>query len=388
MTTTTAPVRGPLVAAAYFLHFATVGVAMPFLPAHFRNLGLSGGEIGLLLALSPAMTLLVPPMWGRLADRWGRPERVLACVLWGAALCFVPLVQATSLPAIALTLGAHAFFACAVTALLDSLALSAIARTGGSFARLRLFGSLGFVVSTTTTGLLSARVDARTVMVVAGLLLLSATFALLLALHVRGPARGSTSRVSPVEGRGLLREPALRVLLCACALHWIAGAPFHGAFAIHVAALGLAPWVVGVSIGAGVLAETVIMAFYPRLRARATERHLLVVSFGVTVARWLGMALAEDPAWLIALSLLHGLTFGAFYAAAIGATARLVPVARRAEGQALFAAVTFGFGGLVGYVFGGLGYDALGGHGLFAVAAGVEAVALWVVWRLPEPAAV
>ena len=111
---------------------------------------------------------------------------------------------------------------------------------------------------------------------------------------------------------------------------------------------------------------------------------MLALTWGTPV-RWVGMAFAADAPWLIGLSLLHGLTFGAFYAAAIGATARLVPAHRRAEGQSLFAAITFGLGGLVGYVFSGMGYDAIGGHGLFAIAALVEALALVVVWRLPAP---
>jgi MFS family permease len=59
---------------------------MPFLPLYFQQLGVSDvGEIalwsGLSLGVTPAVTALLAPMWGRLADRFGRKimiERSLA----------------------------------------------------------------------------------------------------------------------------------------------------------------------------------------------------------------------------------------------------------------------------------------------------------------------
>jgi PPP family 3-phenylpropionic acid transporter len=65
-----------------------------------------------------------------------------------------------------------------------------------------------------------------------------------------------------------------------------------------------------------------------------------------------------------------------------------VPPHLRASGQALFAAVTFGVGGLIGYPAAGAGYDALGGHRLFAVAAALELLPMLLVLRVrppPEP---
>ena len=84
------------------------------------------------------------------------------------------------------------------------------------------------------------------------------------------------------------------------------------------------------------------------------------------------MAVAESPSVIIALSVLHGLSFGAYYVAAVGFVALRVPESRRASGQALLVTVTFGLGGLLGYFAAGSGYEWLGGHRLFAVAAVLE----------------
>jgi len=178
------------------------------------------------------------------------------------------------------------------------------------------------------------------------------------------------------------------VLLASTALHWVACAPFNGSFSIHVTALGLPPTVVGLSAGLGVVAEIAVMFLYPRLFGRTQPRYLLCLSFAASAVRWLAMSLLDGGVALVLVQALHGLTFGLFYTATVSYLAERVPPQLRASGQALFAAVTWGVGGLIGFLTAGKGYDALGGHGLFAVAAAVELVpAALVLWaRPPRPA--
>jgi MFS family permease len=62
---------------ASFIGFAGFTVVMPFLPLYMRQLGVTDvGEIalwtGLSLGITPAITALLSPAWGRFADRFGR----------------------------------------------------------------------------------------------------------------------------------------------------------------------------------------------------------------------------------------------------------------------------------------------------------------------------
>ena len=73
-----------------------------------------------------------------------------------------------------------------------------------------------------------------------------------------------------------------------------------------------------------------------------------------------------------------------FYIAGVTYVARRVPDAMRASGQALMVAVTYGVGGLVGYLGAGSGYEWLGGFRLFAVAAALELVPALLILGVRE----
>jgi MFS transporter, PPP family, 3-phenylpropionic acid transporter len=373
--------RTPL-AVFYFLYFGTVGITQPFLPAYLRSLELSTAQVGLLLALSPLMSLVTPPVWGHLADRTGHIGRILSVLAVGATLCFAPLLRVDHFLTLLATLAAFAAFASSITPMVDSLALNRVALVGGSYAHLRLFGSLGFVVLTTSFGLLAQRVDTRVVAVPLGLLGLLALWSF--TLH--GGASAGASR-HPLAGFQLLRDHKdLRWMLAATCLHWMACAPYNGMLAIHVLSLHLPPSVVGLSAGTAVAAEVAAMLLYPRFADRIAPRHLLCVAFVLSALRWIGMAFATSALPLIALALLHSMTFGIFYVASVAFMARRIPIHLRATGQGLFSSITMGIGGLVGSASSGVGYSLLGGgHGLFAVAAGLEVVAALLVLQVSPP---
>lgn len=65
------------VSAASFIGFTGFTLVMPFLPLYFHQLGVDDvGAVaiwsGLSLGVTPALTAVLSPLWGRLADRFGR----------------------------------------------------------------------------------------------------------------------------------------------------------------------------------------------------------------------------------------------------------------------------------------------------------------------------
>jgi DHA1 family multidrug resistance protein-like MFS transporter len=86
------------VTAASFIGFMGFTLVMPFLPLYFHQLGVTDvGRVaawsGVSLGVTPALTALLSPLWGRLADRFGRKimiERSLfSFVIVMSAMAFV-----------------------------------------------------------------------------------------------------------------------------------------------------------------------------------------------------------------------------------------------------------------------------------------------------------
>ena len=86
------------VTAASFIGFMGFTLVMPFLPLYFHQLGVTDvGRVaawsGLSLGVTPALTALLAPLWGRLADRFGRKimiERsLISFVIVMSAMAFV-----------------------------------------------------------------------------------------------------------------------------------------------------------------------------------------------------------------------------------------------------------------------------------------------------------
>ena len=89
------------VTAASFMGYTGFTLVMPFLPLFIGQLGVSDvGEIamwtGLCLGITPALTALLAPAWGRLGDRFGRKIMVerslISFVVLFAAMAFVTSV--------------------------------------------------------------------------------------------------------------------------------------------------------------------------------------------------------------------------------------------------------------------------------------------------------
>ncbi len=362
----------------YFLYYGAVGANLPYFAAYLQGLGFSGEQIGTVLMMGPIVAAPVALAWAAAADRLGAPSRALAAAtLWSvAAAAFLPVARTP------LTLGAvvlvQSLAERAVVPLVDSVALEwTRAHAGTSYARIRLFGSLGFIALAQGVGLLLAARGDRPGDPTVPLAVVVCVAGYALAARRLPAPRPAAAQPRAREALAMIRDRRLLALLLACAVHWAGCAPFHLMFGVFVRDQGLPASVTGLAMATGVGAEVLALLAFPRLEGRFGDRALLALAFAGTALRWMLLSRAHGPVALVLLQLFHGLTFGVFWGASIRALARVVPPALRATGQALFSAVVFGGGNAVGYQLSGLGYDRLGGVGpLFAGAAALETLLL------------
>ncbi len=71
----------------WFTYFGSLGVFYPYFTLYLReNAGLTGTQVGMVLAISPLIGMFAQPLWGQVADRTGARTRVLAFLTLGTAL--------------------------------------------------------------------------------------------------------------------------------------------------------------------------------------------------------------------------------------------------------------------------------------------------------------
>jgi PPP family 3-phenylpropionic acid transporter len=379
--------------ALYFLYYGNVGTYLPFFAVYLQGLGFTGKQIGVIQML-PSFPLapIVAIAWASFADHRSTPQRALRLATGWVALAVSLLPFAGTPAAVGAVVVLMALGDRAVVPLTDSVTIEYCREAPGvSYARIRLFGSLGFVLLTVVVGrLLTLRGGRPADLLVPAVVVLCVWG---YALAARGlpatPRHGE--RPGPREMLALVRDRRLWVLLAPAALHWAACAPYHVFFGVLVRDLGLPDDVTSAGMAIGVVAEIAVLLSFPRLERRFPLRGLLAAAFLASALRWALLARAAHPAAVAGLQALHGLTFGLFWGSAMRALADVVPPRLRATGQAVFTGVVFGGANAVGYALAGVGYDRFGGAApLFAWAAAVEllslAALLWPRARAPAPA--
>src|SRR5699024_5615947 len=134
---------------------------------------------------------------------------------------------------------------------------------------------------------------------------------------------------------------------------------------LYITELGGSESWVGLAWFIGVASEGAVFAF-AGFWFRKYHPLIFVIVAGVLYSiRWFLYAGADDPMYIIALQVLHGLTFGTFYLAAFDYVTRLIPKDLTATGHLVFYAVFFGVSGIVGSLAGGAIMDMFSGGTLY-----------------------
>ncbi len=354
---------------AYVAAFAAVGANFPYLPVHYRALGLDLAAIGMLTALWAGASLVASPLWGSVTDRFPRSRTVLPAAALLAALSATGLSQAQQLPAIAIGVACVAVATAGVIPMLDARTLDILGDDRGAYGRIRAWGSISFLASTAAVGVLIGRAGTQALFAAwIPALLVTAVIALALPRSRRASAAGSIwSGASRV-----VRAPGLAAFLAAAFVMWAATAAASSFLSVRLYDLGAGAEAAGAAWIVGAVVEIPIMFAFPRLAARFGAHRLLVLGAASFAARGVLYAVAGTPDVLVAGATLEGLGYGLFFVASVGYVAELAPKGRIATAQGVLSAVTFGLASITGASLGGAIATALTIPGLFAVSAVVS----------------
>lgn len=364
-------------AAWYFFYFAFVGAFAPYFTLYLQDIGQSAWEIGVLMSVPQVMRMLAPNLWGWLADHLGWRAAVVKIAACGSVIGFTGFFFTRDYAAMLAAMALVWFFWSAALPLVEAMTLDRLAGRTERYGRVRLWGSIGFIVSVLGLGTL---LDYLPIAAVLWACLFILASVLASALTLADPKVSPSVTAPPVVDQ--LRRPAVIALLAACFFMSVAHGPLYVFYSIHLVDHGYDKMSVGLLWSLGVVAEILVFIAMPRLMRHFSLRGILLASFGLAVLRFLLIGWAADYPWaLLAAQLLHGATFGAYHAGAMAALIRWFEPSQQARAQGLYGSISFGAGGMVGGLLSGQAWDTLGAEMTYSIASLCAACGLLLIWR-------
>ncbi len=374
------------ISAWYFFYFAYVRAIAPYITRDQQARGVSAWGIGLRLAAAPGLRAAAPAFWGALSDRSGRRVPIVRFSAMATAAAFVVFFFAKGFWGVLAGIVLNFFFWSAAHPLVEALTLDHLRERTEQYGRIRLWGSVGFVVTVLGVGMLLDAVPLAA--------LLWVCLGLLLGIAACAGGLRETPHAAPAKPaaslRLALRQPKVVALLAACFFMSAAHGPLYVFFSIHLVDHGYGKTLVGALWSLGVVAEILVFAFLPRLMRRFSLRGILLASFALAVLRFLLIGWEVDSLpLLLAAQVMHGATFGAYHAAAVTALNRWFPSQQQGRVQALYGSISFGAGGMLGNFISGMAWTPWGAGWTYTLGAGFALAGWLLIWSgmRAEPAA-
>jgi PPP family 3-phenylpropionic acid transporter len=362
----------------YFLLFITYAILAPYLQLYLKARSLSSSQIGILLGCLELAGVAGPLLLGRLADFKGIYRSLIAICLLASIVVFAAMEFTTFFPVYIVCIIALGAFYRAAIPLQDGLVGRIISSNVRQYGRLRMAGSLGFIVislffqfSHVVSGTSSRPILVAFSIAAACAAIGTSTF----------PASPNTRRTSQSAKASWSADG-------------IDGRFWAVIFLIFLGRFGIGAYYsffslflqqyfpnYGISLfwAIGPFAEMITIFFSGSLIQRWGLRTMFIVSM-IAITLRLSLFIVAPSIVVVGLAqLLHAFTFGTFHTAAVAYVNRTVAPERRATGMAVYNAIGIG---LPTFVASSVGGYILQAHGFATLFLGYAAVPLISVLAL------
>ncbi len=370
-------------------YFAAIGLFNPFAPLWFQSLGFSALLIGSIASLQSWTRVVAPYAWSWAGDHTGRRVELIRVASVGALLAALGLLGVKAAVPVALVTTVL-FLANSGVVPLYEATLAQLLNTGegridtARYGRVRVWGSVGFIIAVTAFGALLQWVGIGIfpwfVAVMNGMLLVAA-----LRLPPSPDGVQHDSPAPPVLP--LLRLPAVRWFFASIFWTVLAHSSVYAFLSLYLVSLGYRKSAVGALWAVSIAVEIVFFWTQGRWFGRLRPHAWLQVAGATTMLRF--AATAAGGAWwpvLVVAQASHAVTFAAHHSACIALVHRHFPGRLRGRGQALYTTLGYGLSGVIGGVGGGWVIQRLGFGAVFWLAAACGALGWWCALRATRAA--
>ncbi len=335
----------------YFAYFASLGALIPYWSLYLDYLHFNSLEIGQLIATLALSKIVAPYLWGWIADRSGLHIRIVQITSILSVICFLPLLWFDHFWSMMAFMLLFSFFWNASLPQFEVVTLGHLGKALFRYSQIRLWGSLGFIVTVIVFGAVFQWLSIRWLPLMLLGVFVAIWFSSLLVPEYQQQHR-LQKPIWPV-----LRQPHVIALLLGCFFLQASHGPYYTFFSLYMESLHYSRLGIGLLWSLGVLAEVVLFIFMHRLLHIRSASYWFSLAFLLTALRWTLMAFFAEVLWVVLIiQCLHAASFGMYHASAIQLIHDYFPH-HKGRGQALYASVSFGAGGAIGSLAAGSLWD-------------------------------
>jgi PPP family 3-phenylpropionic acid transporter len=362
----------------YFFYFATVGSFIPYWSLYLKHIGFNADAIGELSALLISTKIISPNLWGWIADRTGKSLRIIQLAAFFAGLLFSGFLFFHGYLWFAAITLCFSFFWNAALPQFEAVTLQHVKTEPHRYSRIRLWGSVGFIIAVLSVGRLldSWGIEHLPIVVISTLSLM-----FLVSLIIPDAKRSIIHHADSIGILQILKKPEVWAFLLVSLLIQMAHSPYYVFYSVYLKHYQYSASYTGLLWTCGVMAEIVLFIYMKQLLKRFSLRIVLLSSLTLSVLRWWVIAnYADNLAILIAAQLLHAATFGGTHVAAMHLIYGYFGEQHQGKGQALYTSLSFGIGGMLGSLYAGYCWESLNPEFVYLVAAFCCALALLIAY--------
>lgn len=361
----------------YFFYYFFVGSFVPYWGIYLQSENFSPSSIGILLSLFQISRIVAPNFWGWLADHTGHRVKWIKLTSFLGLIGFIGIFWAKGFFWIFLVMSALSLFTSSTLPLAESLTLAHLATTDGHYSRIRLWGSIGFIVASLLLGYL---IDLQGINILLWVLLITQAIIFFLSNTIP-EAKEIHHKKNDLSIWKIIKTPSVVALLIGCTLMVSAHGVLYNFYSIYLKEHGYSSATIGWLWAVGVICEIFIFMLMPKILRRYSLKTILLISLFLGVIRFILIGASPDHFYLLLIAqMFHAATFGSFHAASIEVIAYFFKGRNQSRGQAIYNSVAYGIGGTIGGLGGGYLIQYLGGQLGFMIAAISPLIGFIVIW--------
>jgi PPP family 3-phenylpropionic acid transporter len=361
----------------YFFYYFFVGSFVPYWGIYLQSENFSPSSIGILLSLFQISRIVAPNFWGWLADHTGHRVKWIKLTSFLGLIGFIGVFWAKGFFWIFLVMSALSLFTSSTLPLAESLTLAHLATTDGHYSRIRLWGSIGFIVASLFLGYL---IDFQGINILLWVLLIAQAIIFFLSNTIP-ETQDIQHKTNDLSIWKIIKTPSVIALLIGCTLMVSAHGVLYNFYSIYLKDHGYSSGTIGWLWAVGVICEILIFMTMPKILQRYSLKAILLMSLFLGVIRFILIGASPDHLYLLFIAqMFHAATFGSFHAASIEVIAYYFKGRNQTRGQAIYNSVAYGIGGTIGGLGGGYLIQYLGGQLGFMIAAISPLIGFVVIW--------